>query len=540
MLLGFSLILAACSTTTSDTGSKNKASETKKNEEKESSEPKKGGDLVLGHTASPTLFNPYFSTGGPDGTIEGLLFSGLVTIDREFSAVGNLAEKWNVSEDGKTYTFYLRKGVKWHDGEDFTADDVVFSYNIPLHPDYTGPRKLPFEPITEIKKVDDYTVNISLSEPYAPFITITAQFEILPEHILGDVPMKELATSDFNTKNPIGTGPFKFGEWKDGQYIKLVAFDDYYEGRPYLDSFTLKIVPDANSLMAQLQAGDINYTGVSAEQLPTAKALEDKGIIKLTSGPSNSWDFIGYNLRNPLFQDKKVRQALTHAIAKQDIIDAVHGGDATIAQGPGSPANWSFNPDMPKFDYDPEMAKKLLEEAGWKLGKDNIYEKDGKKFEFTLKTTNGYGSWAKIAEIAQQQWKEIGVKVDLGVLEWSAFYEEIGPPNWNFDAVVTGWSIGSDPDPTWFWHTSEIENGLNWFGYSNPEVDKLLETNTSIIDQQERKETIQKSDAIVAEEQPYTFLYYPNGNIAHTPKLHGPKYSTANSFFEIHKWWIEE
>ncbi|WP_231689641.1 peptide-binding protein [Bacillus sp. FJAT-27245] len=541
MILGFSLFLAACSTTTSDYGSDNNSGKNKnKNEAKASTEPQKGGSLILGHTASPTLFNPYFSTGGPDGTIEAMLFSGLVTIDREFSPVGNLAEKWDVSDDDKTYTFYLRKGVKWHDGEDFTADDVVFTYNIPLHKDYTGPRALPFETVTEIKKVDDYTVTITLSEPYAPFITITAQFEILPEHILGNVPMKELATHEFNTKKPIGTGPFKFSEWKDGQYIKLDAFEDYYDGRPYLDSFVFKIVPDVNALMAQLQAGDINYTGITAEQLSTAKSLEDKGIIKLVSGPSNSWDFIGYNLRNPLFQDKKVRHALTHAIAKQKIIDAVHGGDSTIAHGPGSPANWAFNPNMPKYDYDPEKAKKLLEEAGWKLGKDKVYEKDGKKFEFTLKTTNGYGSWTKIAEIAQQQWKEIGVKVKIEVLEWSAFYEEIGPPKWNFDAVVSGWSIGSDPDPTWFWHTSEIKAGLNWFGYSNPEVDKLLEINTSIVDQEERKELIQKADAIVAEDQPYTFLYYPSGNLAHTPKLHGPKFSPANGYFEIHKWWMEQ
>jgi peptide/nickel transport system substrate-binding protein len=539
MIVIISLFLAACTTKT-DSGNKNENQKENPGKETVSSEPRQGGNLILAHTASPTLFNPYFSTGGPDGTIEGLLFNGLVTIDREFSAVGSLAEKWDVSDDDKTYTFHLRKGVKWHDGEDFTADDVVFSYNIPLHPDYTGPRKLPFENVKEIKKMDDYTVSISLTEPYAPFITITAQFEILPEHILGDVPMKELGTHEFNTKKPIGTGPFKFGEWKDGQYIKLVAFDDYFEGRPYLDSFTFKIVPDANALMAQLQAGDINYSGISAEQLPTAKTLEDKGIIKLTSGPSNSWDFIGYNLRNPLFQDKKVRHALTHAIAKQKIIDAVHNGESTIAHGPGSPANWSFNPNMPKFDYDPDSAKKLLEEAGWKLGADKIYEKDGKKFEFTLTTTNGYGSWAKIAEIVQQQWKEVGVKVNIEVLEWSAFYEEIGPPNWNFDAVVTGWSIGSDPDPTWFWHTSEIESGLNWFGYSNPEVDKILEINTSIVDQEERKALIQKSDAIVAEDQPYTFLYYPNGTIAHSPNLHGPKYSTANTFFEIHKWWMEE
>ncbi|EMR06910.1 Oligopeptide-binding protein AppA precursor [Bhargavaea cecembensis DSE10] len=499
-----------------------------------------GGNLVLATTAAPTLFNPYYSTDTSSSTIEGFLFSGLVTVDQDFNPEGDLAESWDFTDDGLRWTFHLRENVKWHDGEPMTADDVVFSYTIPKDPDYVGPRGLPFEIIEEVNKIDDYTVEFVLSEPYAPFITITAQFEVLPKHILGEVPIAELGKHPFNTKEPIGTGPFKFKEWKEGEYIALEAHEDYHLGAPKLDGLLYKIVPDTNTSMAQLQVGEISMAGISPEYVGMAQDLEAKGMVKLESGPSNAFEYIGYNLRNELFQDKKVRHALTHAIDREAIIQAILGDAGTVAHGPGSPANWAFNPDVPKFEYDPEKAKQLLKEAGWEPGPDGILEKNGKKFEFALKTTSANEIRQQIAEVAQQQWAEIGIKTSIEVLEWSAYVEQTSPPNWNFDAIVAGWSIGSDPDPTWFWHTSEIEAGLNYNGYSNPKVDELLSENTQIADLEERKAVIAEADAIVTEDQPNTFLYYPEGYLAISPKLVGPSYNAANTYYKIHEWYFEQ
>lgn len=507
--------------------------------EKEGSEAE-GGNLVLATTAAPTLFNPYYSTDTSSSTIEGFIFSGLVTVDQDFNPEGDLAESWDFTDDGLRWTFHLRENVKWHDGEPMTADDVVFSYTIPKDPDYVGPRGLPFEIIEEVNKIDDYTVEFVLSEPYAPFITITAQFEVLPKHILGEVPIAELGKHPFNTKEPIGTGPFKFKEWKEGEYIALEAHEDYHLGAPKLDGLLYKIVPDTNTSMAQLQVGEISMAGISPEYVGMAQDLEAKGMVKLESGPSNAFEYIGYNLRNELFQDKKVRHALTHAIDREAIIQAILGDAGTVAHGPGSPANWAFNPDVPKFEYDPEKAKQLLKEAGWEPGPDGILEKDGKKFEFALKTTSANEIRQQIAEVAQQQWAEIGIKTSIEVLEWSAYVEQTSPPNWNFDAIVAGWSIGSDPDPTWFWHTSEIEAGLNYNGYSNSEVDELLSKNTQIADLEERKAVIAEADAIVTEDQPNTFLYYPEGYLAISPKLVGPSYNAANTYYKIHEWYFEQ
>lgn len=531
------LILSACS---ADPDAK--VDQGKEDKDKGKTEETKGlaNSLVLGTTAAPTLFNPYYSTDTSSSTIEGFIFSGLVHVNTEFEPEGDLAEDWKVSEDGLTWTFNLRKNVKWHDGEDFTADDVVFSYQIPLHEDYTGPRGLPFANITEINKVDDHTVEIKLSEPYAPFLTITAQFEMLPKHILEDVPVADLGSHLFNTKEPIGTGPFKFKEWKEGEYIELTRNDDYYLGTPKLDGIIYKIVPDMNTLMAQLQVGDINMMGISPQYIETAKKLEDEGKIVVTSGPSNAWEYLGYNLRNELFQDKKVRHALTHAVDKKAIVDAILDGAAIVASGPGSPANWSFNDNMPDFEYDLERAKELLAEAGWTPGSDGILEKDGKKFEFAIKTTSANEIRQQIAEVVQQQWSQIGIKTTIELLEWSAYVEQTSPPNWNFDVIVAGWSIGSDPDPTWFWHSSEIESGLNYNGYSNPKVDELLGKNTSVLDMEERKQLIAEADAIVAEDQPSTFLYYVQGHLAKAPQLEGPSFNAANTYYDIHKWHMKE
>lgn len=541
------ILSAACSnnkttqnTNTSENQNGNNSSGEQGKQDTASKEPRQGGSLVLGTTAAPTLFNPYYSTDTSSRAIEGFIFSGLVTINREFKPEGDVAESWEVTDDGLKWTFKIRQGMKFHDGHDLTADDVIFSYSLPLHEDYKGPSSLPFQVINEINKVDDYTVEFVLSEPYAPFITITATMGVLPKHILGDVPVAELGKNPFNTKNPIGSGPFKFAEWKEGQYVKVEAFDEYYAGRPNLDSIIYKIVPDANAIIAQLQTGDITFTGISPTNISIAQKLADEGKLVLKSGVANAWEYIGYNLRNPLFQDIKVRQALTHAIDRESIVQAVLDGAGQVAHGPGSPANWAFTEDVPKFEFDPAKASQMLEEAGWKKGSDGILEKDGEKFKFTLTTTSANDIRQQIATVVQQQLAEVGIEVNIELLEWSAYLEETQPPKWNFDAIVAGWSIGSDPDPTYFWHSKEIEQGLNYGAYSNSKVDELLDMNTKVSDLEERKAVISEAEKIITEEQPYTFIYNPVSYLGHSPKLHGPEFSVANSYYDIHKWWMEE
>lgn len=553
MLLVLSLFLAACGgkdaatdqkdkTSQEDKGSTDKTKDStdeKDSSSEETSEPKQGGNIILGSIGSPTIFNPYYSTDVPSSEISGFLYNGLLSFNKELEPFGDLATEWVTSEDGLTWSFKLREGVKWHDGEDFTADDVVFSYNIPRHADYSGPRASSFEKITEITKIDDYTVNITLSEPYAPF-TGTLSYGILPEHILGDVPIAELGEHAFNTKNPIGTGPFKFVEWKDGQYVKVEAFEGYYEGRPYLDTVTYKIVPDQNALMAQFAAGDVHHISVPSDQLSTANQWVSQGKAELISGPSLGYTYLGYNQLNPLFQDVKVRQALTHALNRQAIIDGVLKGDGSIINAPVSNLSWAYTDKIPGFDYDVEKAKKMLADAGWKdTDGDGILDKDGQKFEFTIKTNQGNAAREKIAVVAQEMFKEVGVKANVSIVEWSAFIEQITAPNWDFDAVILGWSLSVDPDPTNLWHSREREKGLNFVHYSNTAMDELMEANTKILDFEERKAVLQEIFTGIAADQPYSFLYYPNAHAAIPTNLKGKVYAPGASFYEINKWYFD-
>jgi peptide/nickel transport system substrate-binding protein len=544
-ILMFSVFLGACSsssTSTDDESSGSGSSGESAGSKEEAGKPQQGGDLIVGSTGAPTNFNDLYSTDTSSGELTNMMFDTLVGIDKEFNPIPKLAKKWEISDDGLTYTFHLRDDVKWHDGKKFTAEDVVFTFKIPLSEEYNGQRASSFEMIKEVKATDDYTVKMTLKYPFAPFMQDAANsYNILPKHILKDVPIAKLGEHEFNTKNPTGTGPFKFKEWKEGQYVKVVANEDYYGGRSYLDSVTYKIVPDANSILAQFKAGDIDYIDVQATQLPSVQPMVDQGKVEMQTSLALQYNYIGWNLRNPLFEDKKVRQALTHALDRKKIIEAVLNGDGKVAHAPGSPLSWAYNPDVPKFEYDPEKAKKMLAEAGWKdTDGDGILDKDGKKFSFTLKTNQGNEEREQIAVVVQQMLKEVGIEVTPKLVEWSAFVEVISPPNWDFEAIVLGWALGTDPDPTDIWHTKEIENGLNNIAYSNKKLDELMEKNTKIVEQEKRAEVIGKIMAGIAEDQPYTFLYYPNQHIAYTPNLHDVELHPRLSYYNIEKWWLEK
>lgn len=538
LMLAFGIFLGACSgSQTSNEGSS--SNENTEGETTESTEPQDGGDLIVGSTGSPTLFNPLYSTDTASSDIEGFIFDGLVSSDTEFNPTLHLAESINESEDGLTYTVKVKEGVKWHDGEELTADDVVFTYNVPLSPDYNGERGSNFDMIESVTKVDDYTVEFKLKEKNASFYPITLSYYILPEHILGEVPIAELGEHEFNTKNPIGTGAFKFEEWKDGQYVKVVANDDYFLGRPHLDSITYKIVPDMDALLAQLQAGDVHYVpGIPATDVETVQSFSG---VKLESGLDLAYTYIGWNQKNEMFQDKKVRQALTMAIDRQSIVDSILNGEGEVAHVPESPLSWAYSDDVTKFDYDPEKAKELLKEAGWEdTDGDGILDKDGKKFSFNIKTNQGNKVREDISVVVQQQLAEIGIEVKPEIIEWSAFIEQVTAPNWNYDAVILGWSLSTFPDQYDIFHSSQMEEGLNFVWWSNEKADQLMVDARKILDRDEFKEAYKEIYSLIADEQPYTFLYYPIGYKALPENLEGFTNHAKDDFYKVNEWWLKQ
>lgn len=540
LLLVFSLFLAACN---SGAGEKTPASGSGgKEDEKpaeDAGEPQMGGDIVVGSIGAPTLFNPLYSTDVSSSDIEDFIYDGLVDSDTEFNPVLNIAEDIQTSEDGLTYTVKIKEGIKFHDGEDLTADDVVFTYSIPKSPDYVGERGSAFESMESVTKKGDYEVEFKLSKKDASFYPVTLSYGILPEHILKDVPVGELGEHEFNTKSPIGSGPFKFVEWKDGEYVKVEKNPDYFQGEPYLDSITYKIVPDQDALLAQLQAGDVHFTEVPGTDIETVKSTFSG--VKVESGLGLSYTYVGWNEKNELFKDVKVRQALTQAIDRKTIVAQVMNGDGEVADVPESPLSFAYSDDVKKFEFDPEAAKATFKEAGWEdTDGDGILDKDGKKFSFTLKTNQGNKIREDIAVVVQQQLKEVGIEVKPEIVEWSAFIEQVSAPNWDYEAMILGWSLSTFPDQYDIFHSSQAAEGLNMIHYSNPEVDKLIDEAKQILDQDEYAAAYGEIYKLLAEDQPYTFLYYPNVHRVMPENLQGYEFNAKSEYYNIHKWWLKK
>ncbi|MBP2241165.1 peptide/nickel transport system substrate-binding protein [Cytobacillus eiseniae] len=547
LMLVLSMFLAACSgggetTTEPEEPAEETPAAEEPAEEPASNDPVTGGDLIIGSTGAPTMFNTLYSSDASSSDIEGMIFDSLMGSDLEFNPVtdGGLAETFDASEDGKEFTIKIVENAKFHDGEPLDADDVVFTYNIPLSPDYDGVRKSYFENIETVEKVDQYTVKFTLKQVDAQFPVVSLGFGILPEHILGEVPVADMGEHEFNTKNPIGSGPFKFEEWKDGEYVKVVANADYWDGRPYLDSITYKLVPDANAILAQLQAGDIDYyAGIAQPDVPTVESFADAANLRLESGLALSYTFLGFNQRIEKFQDKNVRQAITHAIDRKAIVENVMSGLGEVAHVPESPLSWAYNPDVPTFEYDVEKAKQMLADAGWTPGSDGILEKDGERFSVEVKTNQGNKVREDIVVILQQQLKEVGIEIKPQIVEFSALIADIDPGVWNFEGIVLGWSLGVDPDPSGIFHTKEIEAGLNFTGYSNPALDELMDAQLQELDKEKRKAMIGEIQAGLAEDQPYTFLYYPEEFRAVPKNLEGYEFHPKNQMYHINKWWLK-
>ncbi|MCS7215225.1 MAG: peptide-binding protein [Thermodesulfovibrio sp.] len=476
---------------------------------------------------------PLFASDSASADISGKVFNGLTKYDKDLKIVGDLAEKWTISKDGKEIIFYLRKNIKWHDGKEFTADDVIFTYKAITDPKNPTPYSSNYGPVKEVKAVDKYTVKVSYEKPFAPALESWGM-GILPKHLLEG---KELFNSPFN-RNPIGTGPYKFKEWITGQRIILEKNLDYFEGTPFFEKFISRIIPDPSTMFLELRFGGIDFMGLTPAQYKYYGQKEDfKKYFNIYRYPSFGYTYIGYNLKNPLFTEKKVRQAISHAINKKEIIEGVLLGYGTPCTGPFPPSSWAFNPDVRDFEYAPEKAKKLLSEAGWKPDNDGILIKNGKRFSFILLVNQGNEARLKAAQIIKEQLKKVGIELNIRVLEWQSFLELVTKRQ--FQAVLLGWSLSRDPDLYDIFHSSKTKPGeFNFVGYSNREVDLLIEKARELLDREERKKLYKRVHALITEDQPYTFLYVPDAIIAVNKRIKGIEPTVAGIWHNYIYWYV--
>lgn len=411
-------------------------------------------------------------------------------------------------QDEPILTFHLRRGVKFHDGTEFTSRDVQFLYDKVMDENTLTMRRSDFELIKELKIPDAYTVVVRYKTPYAPAVSSWGY---------GIVPAEAYSRDkDFNdsvhNRDPIGTGPFRFAKWETAQYIRLEAFPEYFEGKPPLDAVVFRIVPEAALAQMEFQSKGFDVYGIESWE---NKRLQENPEVKLFRRTANAYTYIGWNMQLALFKDVRVRRALTMAVDTEKIVKYVYWGMGQVSNGIFGPQMWCYNPDVKPLPYDPKESKRLLAEAGWTdTDGDGILDKDGKPFSFRLIYNTGNEQRKNIAEIVQRELKKLGIEVEIAQYDFTVFVERV--KNWDFEACVLGWNLDLDGDPYQLWHSSQRVKGrgFNFVSYFNPEVDRLIELQRSELDPARRKAHLCKIQQIIYDEQPYTFLVVPESATA--------------------------
>lgn len=498
--------------------------------------PSGGNRVVYGNTSDIKIMNPFLSTDVYSALIDGFIFEGLVKADPDTGApIPSLAEKWDTSADGLAYTFHIRKGVNWSDGQPFTADDAKFTFDTIMDPKTQTVRKSLYDKVQTFTVVDPNTFEVKLKEVYCPFLISSMTMGLVPKHLLAQ--SADINKDDFNTKHPVGTGPYTFVEWVNGDHVTLQGNPHYWNGAPKIGQFIYKVVPNATVVAQQLKTGEVDVATIEPKDLADMQKQPNVNVI---SNDALGYTYIGYNQARPLFQDKLLRQALTYAINRQAIVDKILFGQGAVLNAPMPTRSWAYNPAVANlYPFDPEKAKALLKQAGWVAGSDGILAKGGQKLAFTSIFSSNSTAVSQIMTIAQQEWKAIGVDCTLKPMDFDALLDVINKTR-QFDTATLGWSLGLDPDQTSIWSSAQIKSGFNFISYNNPDIDALLKQGTSIpgCSQDARKAVYAKFQQIIADDEPYTFVDSGKTLTVVSKRIQGTHITPFSTFHNLKDWTI--
>jgi len=497
-----------------------------------------GGSWIVGSIGDASTLLPVLATDSASQDIVGLVYCRLLKYGPNYEIIGDVASTYDVLDHGLRIRFHLRPNATWHDGRPLTADDIIFTHKLALDKNTPTPYRSSFEVIKQVKKIDKHTVDFIYDKPYAPALNdiVGSAGAVLPKHLLEG---KDVITSPLN-RRPVGCGPYRFVRWEAKREIELRAYDNYYAGRTNIDNYLYRIIPDQATLFLELQNFGVDEMGLRPQQykMQTSSARFTKSFNKYRY-TGFGYTYLGYNLKNSLFQDRRVRRALSSAIDKQEIIAGVIFGLGTVATGPYRPGMWYYKKSTAEPAYDPDAAKALLAQAGWKdTDGDGIVDKDGKPFKFEIVTNQGNLQRKQVAEIVQARLKVVGVQVSVRIIEWAAFLEEFIYKR-KFDAVILGWGTGIDPDQYDIWHSSKTgAKEFNFVGYANQRVDQLLIEGRHTVDQEARKRIYQEVQDLLSWDQPYTFLYIQDSLPAIHNRVQGVKLAESGIGYNFEKWYI--
>ena len=493
-----------------------------------------GDAVVTASIAEPSTLVPLVAADSASHSICALLFNGLVKYDKTLRLIGDLAERWDLLDGGLTLRFHLRRGVRWHDGAPLTADDVRFTYESLINPAVRTPYRGDFERVRSLTVVDPWTVEVRYAEPFAPALSSWTMW-IVPRHRLaGQAP----PATPF-ARRPVGTGPYRLRRWRTAEWLELEANSDYFGGAPAIRGWVERIIPDQATTFLELQTEGIDVTSLTPLQYRRqATTPFFTAQYQLARYPSFGYTYLGYNLSLPMFQDLRVRQAIALALDKPAIVRGALLGLGRVATGPFLPDSWAHDPGVPPTPHDPARAKALLAEAGWQdTDGDGWLDRGGRPFAFTI-LTNQNLSRELTAQIIQQQLKDVGIRVQVRVVEWSSFLAQFIQPR-RYEAVLLAWGLSPEPDLYDIWHSSKTKPGeFNFIGYANPVVDRLLEEGRGTFDQGARAERYHAIHRILAEDQPVCFLYVGDALPIIHRRIRNVEVTAAGFQHNLTEWYV--
>ncbi|AFL48837.1 peptide/nickel transport system substrate-binding protein [Sinorhizobium fredii] len=504
------------------------------------------GRVVVGLSQEPTVFNPLMAHIEVDDAVHFSVFDALFRMDPKGVLQPNLAaevptqKNGGISEDGLKWRIRLRDDVRWHDGEPFTAEDVKFTLELITNPKFRAWRTGGHSLVRDIKVVSPTEITWRMEEAFAPYLSFLAETFIVPKHILEKEADPNAAA--FN-QAPVGTGAFKWAQRVAGDHLELVANPQYFGEGPYIERLVFKYIPDMTVLYTQFKSGDIDLADqayITADHYEEASKLPGRVV---TLEPGASLESIYLNLEKPQFKDPAVRKALYAAMDRNAIIDAIYFGVGTLTETFMPKESYYYNPNLPAQEFNLDLARKILDEAGWVPGPDGIRAKDGVRLSFANATTAGNNLREQVQQFLQQTFAEIGVEMTISNLPAAVMWGEFWLKS-QFDSAIAGvtYLIAADPDATNRLHTSAIGakggKGSNTAQYSNPEVDALLEKGARTFDPEERRAIYNRVQEIVRQDLPFLPLFAYTNVVGRKEGLEGfePNANTRTASWKAAAW----
>lgn len=511
-----------------------------------------GGTAHLSMWSAPKgIFYPALVDNAYDAMVINLVYQPLLRLGPNLELQPNLAESYSVSDDNRTVTFKLRSGVFWHDGQPFTANDVAFTFRQMLLPKYKGPQAGTFtrlsgaqdfkagktQDLPGIRVVDPLTIAFHVDESFAPLVYSVGTWNIVPEHVFGKFDIEDLQKNP-NLAPPTGTGPFKFKGYRPNEYVELVRNDQFFRGAPHLSRVLLHIITDQQVGLGQFTRGDLDEVPLTPQDIATVQGL---GGAKVWEYPQFSYQYLGVNTRHQPLDDVRVRQALAYAINRQGIVDQLLDRHGVVINSPMVPLSWAYDPaSLNPYPFDPNQAKQLLAEAGFKdKDSEGYLVRDGKRLSLTLSYPKGDPLREKSAPIIQANLKDVGIDLklelvaDVGTLITKVFTE------YSADLWLLAWGLTPDPDGSAVWDTSNTAGRFNQAtGWVDATANDLLHQGVRALKPEERKPIYIRWAQILNRDLPYVFLYSPNELYATSPRLRGVQVNVTGFPWNIDQWWI--